>query len=70
MSENERGNIEEERKYWLESIGKLLNKISYKRTRKPIDFNLANLETHNGRMKFRVDLENLGLSHLELHSHI
>lgn len=46
----------------------MLNKVSYKRTRKPMDFKIEQLDTHNGRMKFRVDLENMGLAHLNIHS--
>lgn len=38
VSEAERPIQLEERRYWMETLSKLLNKVSYKRTRKPLNF--------------------------------
>lgn len=37
-----------------------------KKKGKPFDFNLEKLESAEGKMKFRLELENLGIAHLDI----
>lgn len=37
-----------------------------KKTRKPINFNLEDLDTHEGKMDFRLQLEEIGVAHLDI----
>lgn len=47
-----------------------LNKLSLKRTKKELEFRLDKLETSEGRGKFEVELEQLGVAHLEVTKHL
>jgi hypothetical protein len=43
-----------------------LNAISLKRTRKPINFNLESLDSHEGKAAFNLQMEDIGVGHLSL----
>ncbi len=43
-----------------------LNQIALKKTGKGIDVNLDKMDTMEGRMKFDLELEKLGVRHLDI----
>lgn len=43
-----------------------LNSLSIKKTRKPIEFNMEKLDSSEGRMKFKLEVDSLGLGHLDI----
>ena len=47
-----------------------LNKLSLKKTKKELEFRLDKLETSEGRGKFEVELDQLGVAHLEVTKHL
>lgn len=47
-----------------------LNSLSLKKQGKPVDFNLEKLDSAEGRMKFRLQMEKLGIAHLDITKHL
>lgn len=43
-----------------------LNSLSLKKRGKPLDFNLDKLDSAEGKSKFRLEMESLGVAHLEI----
>ena len=47
-----------------------LNNLSLKKTGKPVELNLEKLDTMEGRQKFELSLEPLGITHLNITQHL
>lgn len=47
-----------------------LNSLSLKKLGRPVEFNLEKLDSAEGRMKFRVQMESLGIAHLDITKHL
>jgi len=47
-----------------------LNGLSLKKTGKPIELNLEKMDTMEGRQKFELSVEPLGISHLQITKHL
>jgi C2 domain len=50
----------------LHNLKVKLNSLSLKKKGKPMDFNLEKLDSAEGKMKFRVEMESLGIAHLDI----
>jgi len=66
--ESEREKIEyaEEKDSKLHDLRVKLNSLSLKKRGKPLELNLDKLDSAEGRAKFRLDMENLGIGHLHI----
>lgn len=65
-SEKEKKKHIEEKDQKLHELKIKLNMLSLKKTKKPIEFNLEKLEKMESKMKFKLQLDNLGIGHLDI----
>jgi hypothetical protein len=47
-----------------------LNSLSLRKRGKPLDFNFEKLDSAEGKGKFRLEMENLGVAHLNITKHL
>lgn len=47
-----------------------LNSLSLSKTGKPLEINLEKMDTMEGRQRFELQMESLGVSHLEITKHL
>jgi len=69
-TDDERTHYETQKKALIRRIKLKLNSISQERHGKPFNFEIQDLDTHEGRMSFRMNLEKLDLGHLEIDRHL
>lgn len=65
-SEREKKEHAEEEAQKLHDLKVKLNSLSLKKRGKPLDFNFDKLDSAEGKMKFRLQMENLGIAHLDI----
>ncbi len=65
-SEREKKEFNEEKSRKMHDLKTKLNSLCLKKLGKPIEFNLDKLNTAEGRMKFRLQMELLGTAHLNI----
>ncbi len=66
QSEEDRKEYAELKANLIHSLKIKLNQIALKKTGKGIDLNLEKMDTMEGRMKFDLELEKLGVHHLNI----
>jgi hypothetical protein len=64
QSEKDQKDYKELKLELMHNLKQRLNQLSLKKLNKPIDMRLEKLETSEGRAKFDLDLEQLGVAHL------
>jgi hypothetical protein len=69
-SEREKKEHQEEKEQKLHDLKTKLNTLSLKKKGKPIEFNMEKLESQEGKMKFRLQMESLGVAHLNITTHL
>jgi hypothetical protein len=69
-SEREKKEHKELREQKLHDLKTKLNTLSLKKRGQPIEFNLDKLDSQEGRMKFRLQMEQLGVAHLNITKHL
>lgn len=65
-SEKEKKEHHEEREQKLHDLKTKLNSISLKKTKNPLEFNVEKLDSMEGRNKFKLQLDGIGLGHLDI----
>lgn len=66
QSEEDKLHYAERKADLIHNLKMKLNQLALKRTGKGIEFNLEKMDTMEGRMKFELELEKLGVSHLNI----
>ena len=69
-SEKEKKEHAEQRESKMHELKLKLNALSIKKTKKAIDFNIDEIATMEGKMRFRTQMDNLGVGHLEIEKFI
>lgn len=69
-SEREKKEYAEAKAQKMHDLKTKLNSLSLKKLGKPVEFNLEKLDSAEGKMKFRLQMENLGVGHLDITKHL
>mmetsp|Transcript_9559 Transcript_9559/g.9180 ORF Transcript_9559/g.9180 Transcript_9559/m.9180 type:complete len:170 (+) Transcript_9559:357-866(+) len=70
QSEEDKNEYNERKSQLIHDLKVKLNSLSLKKVGKPVELNLEKLDTQEGRNKFELDIEPLGISHLQITKHL
>jgi hypothetical protein len=64
QTEEDRKDYADKKNELIEQLKAKLNTLSLQKTKKPLEINLEKMDTFEGRQKFELQMEELGVAHL------
>lgn len=66
QTEEDRKDYADKKNELIEQLKAKLNTLSLQKTKKPLEINLEKMDTFEGRQKFELQMEELGVAHLQI----